>query len=81
MSIGLLAATVDLFIGLRDSRGAVARSIREDAVWAAFQTDREAARLVEAVLTAQVTGNTNDILPRFDLLYSRLGLLKSGKYG
>jgi signal transduction histidine kinase len=50
-------------------------------VWAAFQTDREAARLLEAVLTARVSGNTKDISTRYDLLYSRLGLLKSGKYG
>jgi len=81
LSVGLLVATVWLFIGLRDSRDAVARSIREDAVWAAFQTDREAARLLEAVLTAKVNGNIADISKRYDLLYSRLGLLKSGKYG
>jgi signal transduction histidine kinase/DNA-binding NarL/FixJ family response regulator len=81
LSVGLLVATVWLFIGLRDSRDAVARSIREDAVWAAFQTDREAARLLESVLTARVSGNTDDISTRYDLLYSRLGLLKSGKYG
>lgn len=81
LSIGLLAATVWLFVGLGDSRNAVAHSIREDAVWAAFQADREAARLVEAVLAAEETADVGDISMRFDLLYSRLGLLKSGKYG
>jgi len=81
LSVGLLAATVWLFLGLQDSRQVVARSIREDAVWAAFQTDREAARLVEAMLTAKLTGDAKDISLRFDLLYSRVGLLKSGKYG
>lgn len=81
LSVVLLIATVWLFVGLRDSRDAVARSVREDAVWAAFQTDREAARLVEAVLSARANGDTKDISTRYDLLYSRLGLLKSGKYG
>lgn len=80
LSFALLAATVWLFVGLRDSRETVARSIREDAVWAAFQADREAARLVEAILAAQVTGDVAEISLRFDLLYSRLGLLQSGKY-
>jgi len=81
LSVGLLAATVSLFLGLQDSRQVVAGSIREDAVWAAFQTDREAARLVEAMLTAKLTGDSKDIALRFDLLYSRVGLLKSGQYG
>ena len=81
LSVGLLAATVWLFLGLQDSRQVVAGSIREDAVWAAFQTDREAARLVDAILTAKLTGDTKDISLRFDLLYSRVGLLKSGTYG
>ncbi len=81
LSVGLLVAAVWLFVGLSDSRDAVSRSIREDAVWASFQADREAARLVETIYDAQQSGVARDVLLRFDLLYSRLGLLQSGKYG
>ncbi|MCW5719648.1 MAG: response regulator [Devosia sp.] len=73
----LLVVTVWLFAGLQERSRVVAQSVREDAVWAAFQTDREAARLVEAVLDR---ADPEQVPLRFDLLYSRVGLLSGGSY-
>ncbi|GHA18288.1 hypothetical protein GCM10007989_11970 [Devosia pacifica] len=80
ISVILLSSTVWMFAGLRDRQQSVERSIREDAVWAAFQTDREAARLVEATLIAQTGGDIDALILRYDLLYSRVTLLGDGSY-
>ncbi|UJW85560.1 ATP-binding protein [Devosia sp. SL43] len=75
----MLVATVWLFVSLRERQDSVAQSVREDAVWAAFQADREAARLIEAALDP--VGSTPERLTlQYDLLYSRIGLLGGGKY-
>lgn len=79
LSAFLLVATVGLFAGLQERQEYVARSVREDAIWAAFQADREAARLVEATL-GEGNRAVDEVILHFDLLYSRIGLLGSGKY-
>lgn len=79
LSAVLLTATVGLFAGLQERQNRVAGSVREDAIWAAFQADREAARLVEAALD-EANASGEDVSLHYDLLYSRLGLLESGKY-
>lgn len=79
LSAILLGATIWLFANLQERQERVAQSVREDAVWAAFQTDREAAKLVEAALD-DTTASAADIMLQFDLLYSRVNLLSSGKY-
>lgn len=79
LSAILLGATIWLFANLQERQERVAQSVREDALWAAFQTDREAAKLVEAALDEK-TASAADIMLRFDLLYSRVSLLDSGKY-
>lgn len=79
VSAVLLVATVWLFASLRERQVSVAQSVREDAVWAAFQADREAARLVEAILDPD-GGAPGALSLQYDLLYSRVGLLGGGKY-
>lgn len=79
LSAFLLVATVQLFAELQERQEIVAQSVREDAIWAAFQADREAAKLVEALLDDSATG-VDDVLLHFDLLYSRTSLLGSGQY-
>lgn len=77
ITVGIFAAMMQLFATLYRSQNAVAWSVREDAMWAAFQADREAGRLIEALRIAQhtpVTANIDAALLRYDLLYSR-GLL------
>lgn len=80
VSIVLLSSVVWLFLSLNERQSNVRQSVREDAVWAAFQTDREASRLVEAAIHALDGGVVDDISLRFDLLYSRVSLLDTGSY-
>jgi signal transduction histidine kinase/response regulator of citrate/malate metabolism len=81
LSVVLIALSAFLFVNLRDRQQATLTSVREDAMWAVFQTHREASRLVEAILTAQKAG-TPQMLDRiyltFDLVYSRMTLLDAG---
>lgn len=49
-------------------------------VWAAYQADREAARLSEATHHAMAGGGVAQVTQRFDLLYSRTHLLAQGSY-
>jgi len=83
VTIGLFAAMTQLFVGLYQNQNAVAWSVREDAMWAAFQADREAARLIEALRVAQrepTEGNISQVALRFDLLYSRALMLEQDSY-
>ncbi len=75
----LLVATVWLFASLSERQDSVAQSVREDAVWAAFQADREASRLIEVALDP-VGATPERLTLQYDLLYSRIGLLGGGKY-
>lgn len=80
ISVVLLVSTVWLFAGLRERHDAVSQSIREDAVWAAFQTDRETARLIEALRAPLADGAVAEVTLAYDLLYSRMELLRAGSY-
>lgn len=80
LSVALLGSVVWLFAGITERQQAVQASVREDMVWAAYQADREAARLIEAIQTAQGDGVVGPVTKRFDLLYSRTHLLSQGSY-
>lgn len=80
VSAALLTSVVWLFAGLNERQNAVRSSVREDMVWAAYQADREAARLIEAIHAAMIDGNAEQVTKRFDLLYSRIQLLTQGSY-
>ena len=79
-SVLLLGVIVWMFVGLGERSASVAQSVREDAVWAAFQTDREVGRFIESLEEARRTGNAGDVVLRFDLLYSRLDVLGRGDF-
>lgn len=78
----LIAITAYLFLSLRERQQSVAESVREDAMWAVFQMDREASRLIETIHLA-IADPTEEALDklslRFDLLYSRGALLRGAK--
>lgn len=81
LSVVLIGLSAYLFINLRDRQAATQTSAREDAMWAVFQTHREASRLVEAILVAQKAGTPQSldrIYLTFDLVYSRMTLLDAG---
>ncbi len=83
ITIGLFALMTQLIVNLYQSQNAVAWSVREDAMWAAFQADREAARLIEAMRVAQrapTPPNIDAALMRYDLLYSRALLFEQDSF-
>lgn len=80
LSVALLSSVVWLFVGITERQQAVRASVREDMVWAAYQADREAARLIEAIQKALDDGSVDAVSQRFDLLYSRTHLLSQGSY-
>ncbi|WP_052951590.1 hybrid sensor histidine kinase/response regulator [Devosia soli] len=80
LSVGLLTSVIWLFAGVNERQNAVRASVREDMVWAAYQADREAARLIEAIRDALISGDIVQVSKRFDLLYSRTQLITQGSY-
>lgn len=77
----MIGTTAYLFANLRDRQEAINNSVREDAMWAVFQTHREASRFNEAILIAQRAGTPQAIervYLTFDLVYSRMTLLDAG---
>lgn len=80
LSFVLLTSVIWLFVGLNERQDAVRTSVRENMVWAAYQADREAARLIEATYVAMMDGDIEQLTKRFDLLFSRTQLLTQGSY-
>ncbi|WP_160297795.1 ATP-binding protein [Devosia chinhatensis] len=76
VGVVLVVTIVSMFAALSESQASAVQSAREDALWAAYQTDREASRLVEALQS----GDDAEIALRLDLLYSRVALIGSGHY-
>lgn len=77
---GVVLAT---FTALGSRHRATAESVREDAVWASYQLDREIKKLAVAVreLTEGVTdARRADVILRYDILYSRTSVLTSDHY-
>lgn len=80
LSVALLSSVIWLFSGLSERQQTIRSGVREDISWAAYQADREAARLIEAIQTAQTNHDVADVSLRFDLLFSRTHLLTQGSY-
>lgn len=83
LGVVLIATTAYLFFNLRDRQQSMVESVREDAMWAVFQTHREASRLVESILDAQASTTTaalDSVSLHFDLVYSRIKLLDAGVF-
>lgn len=58
----------------------LAKSVAGDAAWAAYKLDRETIQMRNAVLQAeQSPGEFADVRMRFELLYSRINLLREGE--
>ncbi|WP_294641186.1 ATP-binding protein, partial [uncultured Aureimonas sp.] len=60
--------------------------IREDALWAVYQMGREARTLLEAIETSDRDAGDDrsareGLVLRYDILYSRLSILETAKYG
>ena len=84
IAVILLAALAGTYAHLWSRQQALQDSVREDALWAVYQLDREARTLGEAVTEAVNMPDTEvDVARlgmRYDILYSRLSILDNSKY-
>jgi signal transduction histidine kinase/DNA-binding NarL/FixJ family response regulator len=78
----LLVSCIVLLTLLLDRQAELDSSVREDAVWAVYQLDRETVKL-DAALSDYVAGPTPqkaaEVALRYDILYSRTTLLRGGQ--
>lgn len=83
LGIILIILTAHLFLRLQDRQRAVAESVREDAMWAVYQADRETLRLIEAMHIAfanPTPAALAAVVLRYDLLFSRGDLIASNSF-
>jgi signal transduction histidine kinase/CheY-like chemotaxis protein len=77
-----MGASVLIFSELVDRQKVIMSAVEEDAMWAAYQLDREALKLRSA-LDLLSDGFTDERLEnartRFDILYSRVHILEKGQ--
>jgi len=77
-----LVSCIILLTLLLDRQAEVDSSVREDAVWAVYQLDRETVKL-DAALSDYAAGRTSrnaaEVALRYDILYSRIALLRGGQ--
>jgi signal transduction histidine kinase/HPt (histidine-containing phosphotransfer) domain-containing protein/ActR/RegA family two-component response regulator len=85
LSAALMAMLVATFAYLGERQKTLQDSIREDALWAVYQLDREARTLAHGIGQAlsawPIDKNAIEELGlRYDILYSRLSVLDNAKY-
>jgi signal transduction histidine kinase/DNA-binding NarL/FixJ family response regulator/HPt (histidine-containing phosphotransfer) domain-containing protein len=83
LSVGLMLALAGAFLHLSSRQNSLQDSIREDALWAVYQLDREARTLSERLHGVSETSDTatlKNLITRYDILYSRLSILDNGQY-
>ena len=83
LSLGLMVALGGMFAHLSSRQNTLRDSIREDALWAVYQLDREARTLSESL--HKLSGAQDDearqtLALRYDILYSRLSILDNSQY-
>lgn len=79
----ILTGVVMLFSSLMEQERVMRDSVREDAIWAAYQLSNESNQLYLAIDAAQHAlsrDNLEALLKRFDVLYSRASFLIEGRY-
>ncbi|RST87196.1 response regulator [Aquibium carbonis] len=83
LSVGLTLALACAFLYLSARQNSLQDSIREDALWAVYQLDREARTLSERLHAISETSDAQTLkglATRYDILYSRLAILDNGQY-
>ncbi|MCD2174481.1 ATP-binding protein [Rhizobium sp. C4] len=84
-SVVLLVILILLYMDMSDRQASLQNSIRENAMWAAFQLDREAHELeteTRLLLAAPEVeqGQLKALSRRYDIVYSRNDLLSQGHF-
>lgn len=85
LSVALMFALAGVFAHLSNRQNALQDSIREDALWAVYQFDRESRTLSQtlarhAALARPTADDVKALTLRYDILFSRLSILSNGKY-
>ncbi|EAV43007.1 Multi-sensor Hybrid Histidine Kinase [Stappia aggregata IAM 12614] len=92
VQIFLVCTVLAIFSMLVKREGELHDAIREDAIWAVYQLDRETRAVFEMVQrishriadagveAAEVAVAPRDLVTRYDILYSRLTVLANSKY-
>ena len=75
----LLGNIVGLYVGLDEQNRAEAAAAQEDMVWAAYQLDRETAKLLQLLSARGGDGWIDEVTNRYDILYSRTSILHEGE--
>ncbi|UEM01499.1 response regulator [Skermanella rosea] len=78
----LFGSCVVLLALLIDRQAEVENSVREDAVWAVYQLDRETVKLESALATYVASPSpehAGEVSLRYDILFSRTNLLRGGQ--
>lgn len=84
LSMAFLVVSILIFSELFQRQRLVLSAAEEDALWASYQLDREALKLNNALMLLEYDINEDKIEEarlRFDILYSRLNLIKQGQLG
>ncbi|UTW10953.1 ATP-binding protein [Marinobacterium rhizophilum] len=83
-SLVCLLASLALFDTLVERQQVLFEVATEEALWSAYQIDRESLKLKNAIsnyASRHDVEQLEDIEMRFEILYSRIGLLELGKLG
>jgi signal transduction histidine kinase/CheY-like chemotaxis protein len=85
-SLLLLALLVGAYLHLSSRQKDTQDGIREDALWAVYQTGREARTLLESLKDVDRTGTLDPealdgLMLRYDILYSRMAIVDTARYG
>jgi signal transduction histidine kinase/ActR/RegA family two-component response regulator len=81
VSIVVFVAAFTMFSGLKERQRGLSAQARENVVWSAFQGRIEVKDLIESlVLAMEGQRSLDDVLTRYDVLYSRADFFKEGTY-
>lgn len=83
LGVALMGSVVVTFLTVVNRHKFLTESIREDAVWAAYQIDGESKKLGIGLSRLGHTPSSEALAyvnTRFDILYSRIGIIADGGY-
>ncbi|WP_246733947.1 hybrid sensor histidine kinase/response regulator, partial [Oharaeibacter diazotrophicus] len=83
LATGFVLAAVVVFVVLVRHQETIRDGIHEDAIWATYQLDRETVKLLRAIDEYRHRPGADTLAGmslRYDILYSRIDLLKRGSF-
>jgi signal transduction histidine kinase/DNA-binding response OmpR family regulator len=78
-----IVAAVAVFAMMIQQQAELRRGVNDDALWAAYQLDRETNKVLQSTLDYRSSPDEKGLqalVQRFDILYSRVNLLERGSY-